>query len=99
LSGEPEAPPARGVALAKPVAFVDRYRSCLSAAEVAGIPLISEVRIGACCQGVRTSESGHLSVMTILRIVIPLWPVGDDLSENRYPPRIKSGAGFFGIML
>jgi hypothetical protein len=20
-------------------------------------------------------------------------------SENRYPPRIKSGAGFFGIML
>jgi hypothetical protein len=21
------------------------------------------------------------------------------LSENRYPPRIKSGAGFFGIML
>jgi hypothetical protein len=22
-----------------------------------------------------------------------------DLSENRFPPRIKSGAGFFGIML
>jgi hypothetical protein len=21
------------------------------------------------------------------------------LSENRFPPRIKSGAGFFGIML
>jgi hypothetical protein len=25
--------------------------------------------------------------------------VEHDLSENRYPPRIKSGAGFFGIML
>jgi hypothetical protein len=52
--------------------------------------------------------------MTFLRIVIPLqlypWSmIFSDLSSpaeagfaqagNRYPPRIASGAGFFGIML
>jgi hypothetical protein len=40
------------------------------------------------------------SVMTFLRIVIPLqlfsWRV--IFSENRFPPRIKCGAGFFRIM-
>src|SRR5689334_8394623 len=36
--------------------------------------------------------------MTFLRIVITLcWSMIS--SENRYPPRIKSGAGIFGIML
>jgi hypothetical protein len=39
--------------------------------------------------------------MTFLRIVLPLqlysWSM--IFSENRYPPRIASGAGFFGIML
>jgi len=35
--------------------------------------------------------------MTFLRVVITLWSM--IFSENRYPPRIKSGAGFFGIML
>jgi len=39
--------------------------------------------------------------MTFLRIVIPLQLICWSMisSENRYPPRIKSGAGFFGIML
>jgi hypothetical protein len=30
----------------------------------------------------------------------PAWPFWRSMIlENRYPPRIKSGAGFFGIML
>jgi len=38
--------------------------------------------------------------MTFLRIAISLNLIaGMIFSENRYPPRIKSGAGFFGIML
>jgi len=36
----------------------------------------------------------------IFLVVITLWLIGGAMifSENRYPPRIKSGAGFFGIM-
>jgi len=39
--------------------------------------------------------------MTFLRIVIPLQSICWSMifSENRFPPPIKSGAGFFGIML
>src|SRR5204863_6757039 len=37
---------------------------------------------------------------TFLRIAIPLQLFGEhDLFRNRYPPGIKCGAGFFGIML
>jgi hypothetical protein len=37
--------------------------------------------------------------MTFLGIVIPLYYWSMIFSENRHPPRIASGAGFFGIML
>jgi hypothetical protein len=39
--------------------------------------------------------------MTFIRIVIALYRYGRSMifSENRFPSRIKSGAGFFGIML
>jgi hypothetical protein len=41
------------------------------------------------------------SEMTILQIVISLYLFWWSMifSENRHPPRLKSGAGFFGIML
>jgi hypothetical protein len=37
--------------------------------------------------------------MSYLLIAIVAFLSEHDLSENRFPPRIKSGAGFFGIML
>src|SRR3984885_16135653 len=47
--------------------------------------------------------SGVDAIISLLVLYLPIAIVAilpeHDLSENRFPPRIKSGAGFFGIML
>ena len=62
-----------------------------------GHKLTSGSALGAANRAWVVSES----VMTFPRIVIPLQLLVLRMlfSEDRYPPRLKFGAGFFGIML
>src|SRR5215470_14448605 len=45
------------------------------------------------------SSNRHLALIYCWSMIPRVEPEGMLFSENRYPPRIKSGAGFFGIML